>query len=365
MSDVRRPYTFDRVVRIVLVVLSICGAFYVLKLLNGALLPFVVAWFIAYMLNPLVLFFQNRCRIRNRVASIIVTLTLVVSTVVGLGALLLPSIISEVEKTSSVMQSISQNKTEVDASHVAWYDTIIDRVKDIDISSVVNSEEWSKILENGVNYAWTLLTGSLNQIASIVGWFIVLLYLVFILIDYDNIIEGFKRLIPQKYREITLSIMNDVEQGMNRYFRGQSLIAFSVGVLFSIGFVIVGLPLAIPLGLFIGLLNMVPYLQIVGLVPTVVLCFLGSYSGDHSFWTLFGLSMVVFAVVQSIQDIYITPKVMGKVTGLNPAVILLSLSIWGTLMGVMGMIIALPLTTLLLSYYQKYILGEREEQNNS
>ncbi len=361
MIDASRPYTFDRVVRIIVVLLSICGVFFLLKLLNGALLPFVIAWFFAYMINPLVLFFQHRCRIGNRLVSIIVTLLLLLSIIIGMGALLLPSIVNEVEKTSQVVQTLSQSQVGGTANQQAWYSTLLERVKDLDIGSLIDSQEWSKILENGVNYAWSLLSGSFNQIVSIVSWFIVLLYLVFILIDYDNIIEGFKRLIPQKYREITLSIMKDVEVGMNRYFRGQSLIAFSVGVLFSIGFVIVGLPLAIPLGLFIGLLNMVPYLQIVGIVPTVVLCFLGSYSGGHSFWTLLGLSMVVFAVVQSIQDIFITPKVMGKVTGLNPAVILLSLSIWGSLMGVMGMIIALPLTTLLLSYYQKYILKEREE----
>ena len=63
--------------------------------------------------------------------------------------------------------------------------------------------------------------------------------------------------------------MNDVKVSMNQYFRGQSLVAFCVGILFCIGFLIIDFPLAIPLGLFIGLLNMVPYLQIVGFIPTI------------------------------------------------------------------------------------------------
>ena len=64
----------------------------------------------------------------------------------------------------------------------------------------------------------------------------------------------------------------------------------------------------------------------------------------------------MFAVVQMIQDSLLTPKIMGKVTGLNSAIILLSLSIWGSLLGVLGMIIALPMTTLMLTYYQRYII---------
>ena len=69
--------------------------------------------------------------------------------------------------------------------------------------------------------------------------------------------------------------------------------------------------------------------------------------------------LIVFAVVQTIQDTFLTPKIMGHVTGLNSAIILLSLSIWGSLLGILGMIIALPLTTLLITYYQKYIIRRK------
>lgn len=353
-----RPYTFDRVIRIILTVASIVGIFYLLNLIKGALLPFVAAWLIAYLLNPIVIFFQTKCRIRNRLIAIITTLLLLISLLTAIGATLIPSIIDEVSKTTEVIQSVSKTANLGPIVEKVWYQSLMEKLNFDDISKLLNPQEWSKLIENTMTHAWTILSGSINQILSIVGWLIVLLYLVFILIDYDKIINGFKRLIPLQYREITLSILADVEDGMNRYFRGQSLIALCVGILFSIGFVIIGLPLAIPLGLFIGLLNLVPYLQIVGIIPTLLLCFLGSYSGEQSFWGLFGLSMVVFAVVQTIQDVYITPKIMGKATGLNPAVILLSLSIWGSLLGILGMIIALPLTSLLLAYYQKYIIGE-------
>ena len=163
------------------------------------------------------------------------------------------------------------------------------------------------------------------------------------------------RSIEAKHRRKVVALLNDVKDSMNHYFRGQSLVAFCVGVLFSIGFLIIDFPMAVSLGLFIGLLNMVPYLQIIGLIPTVMLALIKAAETGENFWWILGLAMIVFCVVQLIQDTILTPKIMGKITGLNPAIILLSLSIWGSLMGMLGMIIALPLTSLLLSYYQRYI----------
>ncbi len=359
MTTKSRPYTFDRVIRIIIALLVIVGIFFMLNLLKGALLPFVVAWLLAYLTNPLVLFCQNRLKIRNRLLAIVTTLIVIFSVLSIVGAVLLPSIIAEFNKTTEIVNNLSSTSNFAPITNKAWYQTLHEKFNFEALSTVLNPEEWSKIVESTLAKAWSILSGSVSQIISIIGWLIVLLYLVFILLDYDKILRGAEQLIPQQYRKITLSIFKDVEDGMNRYFRGQSLIALIVGILFSIGFAIIGLPLAVPLGLFIGLLNLVPYLQIVGIIPTVILCFLGAYdSSSSSFWALFGLSMLVFAVVQALQDLIITPKIMGHATGLNPAVILLSLSIWGSLMGVMGMIIALPLTSLLLAYYQKYILGD-------
>ena len=162
---------------------------------------------------------------------------------------------------------------------------------------------------------------------------------------------------------MSIRIVNDVKEGMNRYFRGQALVAFLVGILFSVGFLIIDFPLAIGFGLFIGLLNMVPYLQLVALVPTVLLSLLKAADTGENFWWILACALIVFCIVQVIQDGFIVPKVMGKITGLNPAIILLSLSIWGALMGIVGMIIALPCTTIILSYYKRYI-KKQEESNN-
>jgi predicted PurR-regulated permease PerM len=145
---------------------------------------------------------------------------------------------------------------------------------------------------------------------------------------------------------------------MNRYFRGQALVALIVSVFFIIGFSIVGLPLAIVFGLFMGVLNMVPYLKTVAVIPALFLAFLQSAETGQSFLNIMFWLVIVFLVIQIVEDLFLVPKIMGKVTGLNPAVILLSLSVWGSLMGVVGLIIALPMTTLLISYYKRLVLKE-------
>ena len=353
----RRPYTFDRVVRIVLTAIGIIGTLYLINRLKDALLPFLVAWLLAYLIQPLVQFIQFKMKVRNRMLAILCTLLFIGAFFSLLGWIFIPSVLSEMDKMKVLIRNFLAHSDYVVSLPVSWQEYIREKIDIQQLTNTFNSEEFIKFVENALGKIWFVLTGSVNQIITIVSWFIVLLYLVFILLDYDKILLGFKNLIPEKFRPMVLGILSDVESSMNRYFRGQSLIAFCVGILFSIGFVIVGLPLAIPLGLFIGLLNMVPYLQVVGFIPTILLCLLHSFETGGNFWFIFAGALVVFIVVQLIQDMYLTPRIMGKVTGLNPAIILLSLSIWGSLMGVIGMIIALPLTTLMLSYYQRYILG--------
>ena len=188
----------------------------------------------------------------------------------------------------------------------------------------------------------------------------VLLYVVFILLDYESIANGWVHLVPRRYRPIVVGICNDVKDGMNRYFRGQALVALCVGILHAVGFLIIDFPLAVGLGLLIGLLNMVPYLQIIGYIPTVILAMLKAADTGGNFWLILLGAVIVFVLVQAIQDMILVPRIMGKITGLNPAIILLSLSVWGSLMGMLGMIIALPLTTLMLSYYQRFIINKED-----
>lgn len=353
----RQPYTFDRVIRILFGAAFAVGLFYLIYILRGALLPFLVAWIVAYMLNPLVEYNKRVFKLKGRVVAIALAFFEVLVTVSLLCVLFLPSIIDEVVHMRELLNRYVYESSSIPFLPQAVHDFISKNVDFTELSGLLSREQWLSIIEESFSGAWGFITGSVGEIINIVSWLVVLLYIVFILLDYDKILIGFQRMIPQKYRPTVVSVVNDIEDSMNRYFRGQAVVAGLVGILFSIGFLIVGLPLAIVLGLFIGVLNMVPYLQLIGLIPTILLCLVSASETGTNFWLLFGACILVFIVVQIIEDVFIVPRVMGKVTGLNPAIILLSLSIWGTLLGFVGMIIALPLTTLCLSYYQRYVIG--------
>ena len=154
-----------------------------------------------------------------------------------------------------------------------------------------------------------------------------------------------------------------MKRELNNYVRGQGLVALCMGIMFCIGFTIIGFPMAIGLGILIGILDLVPYLHTFALIPTAFLAMLKAADTGQNFWIVFGLALLVFIVVQAITDFIVTPKIMGKAMGLNPAILLLSLSICGALLGFIGLIIALPLTTLLIAYWQRYITKEEQGQN--
>ena len=360
-----KKITFDSFIRGIISVLIIIGILYLVNYLSGVLLPFFIAWLLAYMIYPLVTFFQYKLKVKNRVASIFIAMLVLLTTLTLAFVVLVPPIIDEFGKVKELLTTYFIEGTQ--QAHIPG--TIANFIKEninmAQVQNALNEENITNMIRSILPKAWNIFTQSVNIIASILATFIVLLYTFFILLDYEAIGSGWIGLVPKKYREASIRIVNDVKDGMNRYFRGQALVAFLVGVLFSIGFVIIDFPLAIGFGLFIGLLNMVPYLQLIALVPTVLLALLKAADTGENFWWILACALIVFCVVQVIQDGFIVPKVMGKITGLNPAIILLSLSIWGALMGVVGMIIALPCTTILLSYYKRYIKKQEEslEQN--
>lgn len=354
----RKKITFDSFIRAVILSAIIIGILMLLKRLSGVLLPFFLAWLIAYLIYPLVSFFQYKLRLKNRIASIFCALFTL--TIIGGAAfyLLVPPMIQEFLRVKDLL--IEYFSTTHTASNVpTTLSEFIRQNVDMHIlEQMFSQENILDALKVTVPKLWALVSESINLLFGFFTVFLILLYIVFILLDYESISQGWTHLMPKKYRHTVTGILNDVKDGMNRYFRGQALVALCVGILFSIGFLIIDFPLAIGLGLFIGALNMVPYLQIIGFVPTIMLAILKAADTGDNFWIIIASATAVFIVVQIIQDGYLVPRIMGKITGLNPAIILLSLSVWGSLMGMLGMIIALPLTTLMLSYYQRYIINQ-------
>lgn len=355
-----KPFTFDRVVRIVFSLLAIAGIIYLIAVLRNALLPFLIAWLLAYMMQPFVRFFQYKLKLRSRILSIIAVILSSLLLVALVAVLVVPSVTQEANKTLELMRQHNEGYGRIPMIPQSWTDFIEKNIDPDQLAQLLSKENIENAIKQIAPKMWILLTNTFSILFSITIVFVIMLYFIFILLDYERIANGWIHLIPLRYRPFVQGLADDVESSMNRYFRGQSLIALCVGILLAIGFKIVDFPLAVILGLFIGVLNLIPYMQAIGILPMVLLSLLKSAETGQNFWMIFGLGILVLAIVQCIQDLYLTPRIMGKAMGLNPAIILLSLSVWGTLLGFIGLIIALPLTTLFLSYYKRFILTEED-----
>ena len=357
----RREFTFDRIARMLVLSVLILLIYVAVQAIWSVILPFLLAGIFAYVMMPLVRFFQYTLRLRSRGLSVILTLLLLGAGVYLAVIFIIPSINAEIEKTLQVISGYSSGQD------------ILTMILPRNIRNYLNGGiRWGnfpqqlsleKVLEN-VKLLLDQVGGIINSTLSIFSWGLVFLigfiYFVFILLDFENLARGFISLFPKTLRPTIRTISIDLDRYMNNYFRGQALIAISVGVLLSIGFNIIGLPLATAMGIFIGILNFIPYMQALGIIPLGLASLLmAAQTGENAFVCML-LAYGVLMIVQIIQDMIIVPHIMGQTMGMRPSLILLVLSIWGYLLGFFGMLIALPITMFIYSLYMRYVLQDEE-----
>ena len=357
----RREFTFDRIARMLVLSVLILLIYVAVQAIWSVILPFLLAGIFAYVMMPLVRFFQYTLRLRSRGLSVILTLLLLGAVVYLAVIFIIPSINAEIEKTLQVISGYSSGQD------------ILTMILPRNIRNYLNGGlRWGnfpqqlsleKVLEN-VKLLLDQVGGIINSTLSIFSWGLVFLigfvYFVFILLDFENLARGFISLFPKTLRPTIRTISMDLDRYMNNYFRGQALIAISVGILLSIGFNIIGLPLATAMGIFIGILNFIPYMQALGIIPLGLASLLmAAQTGENAFVCML-LAYGVLMIVQIIQDMIIVPHIMGQTMGMRPSLILLVLSIWGYLLGFFGMLIALPITMFIYSLYMRYVLQDEE-----
>lgn len=355
-SASRKRYDLDRITRLVISIISIVAAIYVINYLSSILLPFLVGGLLAYMLNPLVEWLMKILHLKGRALASILAIIIAIAVFTVVLWWLIPYIASEVSDMTKMLANYAKTSFKIPHIPAAVHDFFRQNIDLNQWQKLLTKEQWINLINNVASGTWSVLGGTLSVILGIVTLLLVLMYMFFILLDYDKITHGFKAAIPPRYRRISFKIMRDVEQTMSRYFRGQAMVSFFVGIIFAIEFSIIGLPMAIVFGLLIGVLNMVPYLQLISFPFAAFLCLVASVDSGQSFWYLFGWTFAAYCICQVIQDLILIPSIMKQQMGLNPAIVFLSLSIWGFVLGFVGLIIALPLTTLIISYYSEYVL---------
>lgn len=352
-----KEITFDKFIRWAGIIILTLGILYITNYLSSVLLPFFIAWFFAYLLYPFVLFIEHKLHIRIRALSIILAMLAMIGVIGGILWLIIPPMIDQFDKLSDVLTRWIHQTTHTNNLTAVIKEWLQNNQEQIE--HFLKSKDFSDAMKTTMPKVFAVVGQTANILISIIASMITLLYMFFILLDYETLTANWVRIFPKKSRPFWQSLMNDVKRELNNYIRGQGMVALCMGIMFCIGFTIIGFPMAIGLGILIGILDLVPYLHTFALIPTAFLAMLKAADTGQNFWVVFGLAFLVFCVVQIITDMIVTPKIMGKAMGLNPAILLLSLSVWGALLGFLGLIVALPLTTLLIAYWQRYVTREK------
>ena len=195
----RKKITFDSFIRGSIGCVLVVGILMLVERLSGVLLPFFIAWLIAYMVYPLVKFFQYKLRLKSRIISIFCSLFLITVIGVTLFYLLVPPMISEIGRMNDLLVTYLTNGAgnNVPKSLSEFIHENIDLQA---LNRVLSEENILAAIKDTVPRVWTLLAESLNILFSILASFIILLYVIFILLDYEAIAEGWLHLLPNKYR---------------------------------------------------------------------------------------------------------------------------------------------------------------------
>ncbi|HEX7858722.1 MAG TPA: AI-2E family transporter [Verrucomicrobiae bacterium] len=336
------------------------AAGWALQRLTPVLLPLAIAGIIAYLLDPLVDFLERKGL--QRTWAILLVFLLGLTLVAGIGATVIPRLVVEtknladrvpvyresiIKKTDDWMKNSrwGQRFKEAWAAEDAWAKDLRDQL-----------QGWASKAAPAIS-AW--FVAQFSKIASwfglIIGIAMVPVYLFYLLLEKQGISRGWTNYLPvheSRWKDETVFIIQQINDYLILFFRGQVLVALADGVLLTIGFLAIGLDYAFLLGMVAGLLSIVPFLGVaISIIPAIVLAVV-----QYGDWLHPALVIGVFAAVQFLEGFVISPKIMGDRVGLHPLTIILAVMIGTTLMGgIIGGILAIPLTAALRVLMFRYI----------
>jgi len=326
---------------------------------SDVLLPVALAAIMATLLRPLVKFFQEKLKL-SQVKSILLLFALVLLALFGLAAYAVPLLFQQTLEFIDAVPRLIGNVVTFAGEKMPWLNEWIGKQtggESIDViirnfvteHSSMLKEALSKSLQT-IGLAGGFLIGMFAKIAAYAVIPVYLFYLLDSQRDNWKGVESQLSFINDKWREDIIFLIRQFVDILVSFFRGQILIGMIMSVLFAFGFGVIGLKFAILLGILVGLGNIVPYLGTI-LGVTIVLPL--AYFQQDGGWTLVGLCVLVFGIVQAIQDYVLTPKIMGDKTGMGPMLIIFSIFFWGTALGgILGMILAIPLTAFFLIFWR-------------
>jgi len=203
-----------------------------------------------------------------------------------------------------------------------------------------------------------VFAGILSAVGSAAAVLIVPVLAIYLLNDFDRITEGVRELLPTRYRERVTRYARDVDFALSQFIRGQLTVMGIMAVLYGTAYAVLGVRLALVIGLAAGILNFIPYLgSAFALLAGLVMSLLG---GWHP--TQLAFVVIAYAAVQTFESFVITPRIVGKTVGLNEVWVILALFVGGELFGFMGILLALPSAAVAKIFVTRGVRRYRESE---
>ncbi|HMQ75453.1 MAG TPA: AI-2E family transporter [Flavobacteriales bacterium] len=349
----RARIPLERFLFIVVVSAILVITYLLLYALRDVLLPFVVALGIAYLFRPLMHAIERFVRSRGLAA--LATTLLALAVIGGMVTLVAEILAAELSHLQALLSThlhpgaLMQDLERVETRLLGSVDP--ERVRAF--LSPERLGEVGKSLMPGFMHGLAGVFGVLATLGTVLA---VTLYTFFILLDLERILASVKSLFPTRAHGLMRDVVTDLARDLNLYFKGQFKVSLALALIYATGFKLIGLPVGIGIGLLAGLLNMVPYMALLSIVPATLSAALLAMETGSAFGAIMAQVGIVYAVAVVADNIVLTPRILGKATGLPPAIVLLALSIWGSLLGLIGMVLALPLTTVAIAYFKRFVL---------
>ncbi|MBM3890985.1 MAG: AI-2E family transporter [Verrucomicrobia bacterium] len=327
-----------------------------MRKLQWILIPVVIGAVIAYVQLPVVDWVHEKWR-WSRSVSVVVVFGVGIVAVLGIVAMLLPAVIQELtdfarktpayfEKAVKAVGEFMERARSAEAP-VAWQHFM----NRLTASVTASLPDLAKGLTDKLP---ALLSNAFSLLGAVVGFLIIPVYVYYFLKDPDAFTSGWKLYVPvsnEPVRRDIIKLVHEINESVKAFFRGQCIVASCVGALAAVGFYLIGVDFALLLGIWVGIFDLVPFFGIVaGAIPAMLIGF-----AQHGNWHVPVLAAGVCLGVHLIENWILAPKIVGNKTGLHPVAIVLSILIWGKLLGFIGVLLAVPLTSTLKVLFNHYL----------
>ena len=313
---------------------------------------FGFAFFLAYVLDPAVDQFEETLG-TSRVLAVSLLLTIIVLILLGLGYYLTQQVFLVTQEIGSIVNNPPAIQPWVESILPEFlYESVQSSIEQLEVQELYQRfleylrTQLSNITET-LNRSSDFLAGFARQTLGIVGiavnGMVLIFATIYFLKDFDTLIMNMRKLVPMRYRPTTNEIVREIDEMLRAFFRGYLIVSLTIGILYGTGYLLIGLKGGFLVGFLTGMMNFIPYL---GPSLGFLLAFgLAVYQFGLS-WSLLGV-VIVFVLVQSLEGNILTPNIVGGAVGLNPVTVIFALLVFAQFFGIIGMLLAIPLTGII------------------